>query len=323
MKDAKTASEMITALKNIFERKSTLSKLYIRRQLLTLKCEDTNLQDHFMKFDSLIRDLEATGTKLDEDDKVCHLLLTMTEKYQTVITVLETSLTTLTLDFVKGKLLDAELKLKNTEQNMPVRNEECSFVSNEKPRCFNCGSKDHLIAKCPKPRKTYRGGQGRRPYRGGHRGYRNKKKDSDEAHTAEEISFIALNCKEDSYCNNTVFVLDSGASNHFVKEEIGQYMKNITNLKHEVSIHIANGEVLKATKKGQLKTMCQKRVLNIEALVVPGLKHNLLSASKLTSKGCKIIVQQEETLIKGKGFTLRCNVCNVLKQGWIIYFKTR
>lgn len=37
VKDAKTSFDMMKSLRNIFERKSTLSKLYIRRQLLTLK----------------------------------------------------------------------------------------------------------------------------------------------------------------------------------------------------------------------------------------------------------------------------------------------
>lgn len=43
---------------------------------------------------------------------ICHLLLTMTETYKTVIIVLETSLATFTLDLVKSKLLDVELKKK-------------------------------------------------------------------------------------------------------------------------------------------------------------------------------------------------------------------
>ncbi|KAK9679691.1 hypothetical protein QE152_g39800 [Popillia japonica] len=78
IKDAKSAYGMIMCLKEVFERKTTLSKLYIRKQLLLLKCSnDIELQDHFEKFDKLIRELESAGSKMDETDKVCHLLLTM------------------------------------------------------------------------------------------------------------------------------------------------------------------------------------------------------------------------------------------------------
>ncbi|KAJ8886876.1 hypothetical protein PR048_013088 [Dryococelus australis] len=54
VKDAKSAFEMI-CLKNVFERNSILSKLYVRRQLLSLKCKmGTDLEEHFQQFDRLI-----------------------------------------------------------------------------------------------------------------------------------------------------------------------------------------------------------------------------------------------------------------------------
>ncbi|KAK9739163.1 Sugar transporter [Popillia japonica] len=40
-----------------------------------LKTAYSKLVDHFLKFDKLIRDLEQAGSKLDESDKICHLLL--------------------------------------------------------------------------------------------------------------------------------------------------------------------------------------------------------------------------------------------------------
>lgn len=85
IKDAQTAHEMLQCLKNVFERKSTFAKLYIMKKLLKLKCTSEELQEHFMHVESLLRDLEDAGVKLHESDKVCYLLLTMPEKYETVI----------------------------------------------------------------------------------------------------------------------------------------------------------------------------------------------------------------------------------------------
>lgn len=119
VKKAKSAKEMVDQLEGMFERKSVFNKLHLRRQLLTLKCSsDGKIQDHFLKFDNLLAELEATGCKMDESDKICHLLLTMPEEYDNVITALETMSADkeLIMDFVKSRLLDAEIKLKGKEK---------------------------------------------------------------------------------------------------------------------------------------------------------------------------------------------------------------
>jgi len=91
VKDASTSKDMLSALQNIFVRSSTFSKLTLWRKLISLKCEKReSLDDHFLKFDSLTRDLEEFGSKLDESDRICHLLLSLPSEYDTLITALET-----------------------------------------------------------------------------------------------------------------------------------------------------------------------------------------------------------------------------------------
>lgn len=82
-------------------------------------------------------------SQLDEDDKVCHFLLTMTEKCNRVITVLETMEGNITANIVKTKLLNAKIKI-NTESECVVYDETAfsthwtfqSRMSPEKPNCF-------------------------------------------------------------------------------------------------------------------------------------------------------------------------------------------
>ncbi|KAK9703169.1 hypothetical protein QE152_g29486 [Popillia japonica] len=83
-------------------------------------------------------------------------------------------------------------------------------------------------------------------------------------------------------------------------------MDNIKILPNPVSVYIANGEILKTNKLGILTARCQGHIVNIEALIVPKIKHNLISASKMTSKGHKIIVGKRNTIIKGHNFELKC-----------------
>lgn len=296
VKDCETAYDMFVCLKNVFERKSTLSKLYIRRQLLSLKCHDNEkLHDHFIKFDSLMRDLESTGCKIDEDDKVCHLLLTMPKKYETVITVLETTTTDLTLDLVKSKLLDVELKLRNNSQltkSDKSLTDDCSFSvglgkgynksrpssydKQPKPRCFRCNNYDHLIADCPFPQSNnpnnnrgrgnamFRDRRGRLNY--GNRGrYNRSYSNQSRANMAHEdrpsesddgISFIALSSEKLKHEEGLVnFVIDSGATNNMVSSTYEEYMSEVTDIV-PITLKVANGETMLAKRQGKLKVKC-------------------------------------------------------------------
>ncbi|KAG5894849.1 hypothetical protein JTB14_023698 [Gonioctena quinquepunctata] len=98
----------------------------------------------------------------------------------------------------------------------------------------------------------------------------------------------------------------NGASNHFVKEDVEEHMTEIKYLPQYVTIQIANGENLKTNKQGTLKFECQGQKVSVEALLVPNMQHNLLSASKMTERGCKIIMDKHKMEIKGEHFLLSC-----------------
>jgi len=110
IKDAKSAKAMLNALQNVFMRSSSFSKLTLWRKLVSLKYNKRDsLEDHFLKFDTLTRELEEFGSKINDSDKDCHLLLSLSKEYETVVTALE-SQADLKLDFVKARLLDEETK---------------------------------------------------------------------------------------------------------------------------------------------------------------------------------------------------------------------
>lgn len=78
IKDTVTAKDIFETLENIFERKSISSQLFLRRKLLTMKCEEGgSIEDHFLEFDKVVRNLKSTGAKIDDLDVVCHMLLTL------------------------------------------------------------------------------------------------------------------------------------------------------------------------------------------------------------------------------------------------------
>lgn len=64
------------------------------------------------------------GSKITESDRICHLLLSLPDEYETVVTALETQ-TDLKLDFVKAHMLAEETKSKS------IKNASGSGESNE------------------------------------------------------------------------------------------------------------------------------------------------------------------------------------------------
>lgn len=121
VKDKDSAFQMWQALEKIFQRKGVASQLYLRKKLLTMKLnEDENLESYYIKFDEVVRELKYVGTKLEETDIVCHLLLSLPKSYDAIVTALETvEPEKLTLEFVKGKLLDHEMKRKHDKFESP------------------------------------------------------------------------------------------------------------------------------------------------------------------------------------------------------------
>ena len=64
-----TAKELWESLIRIYEDKSLVNKIYLMRQLYTLKMKDrTSVHDHLNVFNSLVNELLGTDTKLDEEE---------------------------------------------------------------------------------------------------------------------------------------------------------------------------------------------------------------------------------------------------------------
>lgn len=78
VKEIETAAEMMNKLEGIIIKKGTCSKFYLLEELTRLKYDTrSNLQDHFARFDKLFRELKSLGSKFDESDIACFILLSM------------------------------------------------------------------------------------------------------------------------------------------------------------------------------------------------------------------------------------------------------
>lgn len=109
-----SAYDVWKVLEETYQRKSLAEQLRVRKMLLTGSGKHNpateSMEQHFQKFDKLIRQLKATGGKLEEIDIICHLLLSMPPEYNVCTTIETMTAENLSLNFVKNRLLDEESK---------------------------------------------------------------------------------------------------------------------------------------------------------------------------------------------------------------------
>lgn len=310
VKGCKTSKDMMDSLEKFFARKSVMNKLHLKKKLIDLKCDgNEKLQDFFLRFDRLITDNESM-TKIDEADKVVHLLLALPEKFRNVTTALEAMNDSLTLEKIKATLLDAEIRMEDVDSISP--NQDNAFHI----ECWNCHQKGHKAMYCRKAFKhglvqqnSQRGFPVRRGYnRHTHKGMHSQggvfkaSTSRDSAHIGDNEICNEMGCMIDGEFNLTCkainnevvsFVIDSGASQNFISDNYESYMTNIKQLEHPITINMANGEKVMSYYCGNLPIKCDSVTITIEGFIVANLAYNLLSVRKLLEKPNEIIFKRD------------------------------
>lgn len=328
IRDAKSAYQMMKNLSAVFERKSTSARFMLMEKLFTIQYEHgEDLQEFFNKLDGIFTELTALGGKMDEQDMICCLLVKLKSQFEAVVAAIDAMNDTLTMNFVKNKLLDAELKRKREsdrgESNQSV--DLSAFYANRQNQ--NSGSYQSTPYHSQNPRNFYPQNRGRgngrfrrNGYRGGHFGYQSRafSAELDSAqnpdHTGGEISFVAENIDSNhAFVNQSInhkyqFIIDSGCTLHCVKQELEDEMEDVRTLDTPVQIKVANGQKITATQQGNLFVYAGNCKLRIPALIVPGIVYNLLSVKLCMEKGfdvnfsggnAEIIHTQSNIRIKG------------------------
>lgn len=286
VQDQPSPKKIWLALQRVFERKSVASRLHLKKRLLTLRHEGGDLQGHFLTFDRLIREYKSTGAVIEDIDVVCHLLLTLGPEYDTVVTAIETMPEEhLTLEFVKCRLLDEEIKCRGKDVELFVPKREPSAFAGKpigvtgavkKWKCFVCHKVGHKAAECPDRSKVTKG-----------------ERNTTSANVTEEkaggICFAAAN----AYEGKVQWLADSGASEH-MSNNINLFEKLVP-LDNPIEIAVAlNGKSATAKYSGPIKMIAvcgsKTRECTLEnVLFAPDLRCNLFSIRKVEMAGMDVV----------------------------------
>lgn len=309
VKDKEQAKEIFDTLQNVFERKSVAGQLCLRKKIMTMKFNDgDNIENHFLVFDKTVRELKSTGADLKDIDVVCYLLLSLPKSYDVLVTALETlDQDKLTLEFVKGRLLDEYTKRigNNSSSNISTNDSVAMNAKQFKFKCYKCGKVGHKKSECRKDSS--------KPFN------RNQKK---EVHLSSQVNndlaFVAntnfddngtFSGKSKMIKNNqytTVkWYLDSGATDHMTNNI--DIFNCLVKMQTPITIAVAKNDVtLSALRKGDVNGLLHSngkfikcRLENV--LFVENLKCNLLSIRKMEEAGMKIIFDRGVATVHHKG----------------------
>lgn len=335
-RDETTAKEIFRNLDALYERKSIATQLALRKKLLVLKLQgDTTLVRHFAIFDDLITELLAAGAKLEETDKIAHLLLTLPTSYDGIITAIETlSEDSLTLAFVKTRLLDHEVKLRNDcadtsskVLHVNVDNKTQSFKKNNNNilkqnnfknnhyrnklwknthfiKCHHCGRKGHLKKNC----FHYKKSTNQQKYNNENKTRTIQNVNTIQSSKPDEFSGFAFMTgmhKHKDQSNKITFLLDSGASDHIINRD--DLFSTYTTLTVPLKISVAkNSEFISATKSGTLQVTSNMGIQGEleDVLYCRDVPYNLLSVSKMQQAGLSILFEKDSAQIIKDGNVL-------------------
>lgn len=293
IKEKDRAKEIFDTLVNVFERKSISSQLYLRKKLLSLKYNGVDdMMEFFLKFDGLVRELKSMGAKIEDLDIVCHLLLTMPDSYDHVVTVLESvNPNKLTIEIVKGRLLDHANKIKNLKGDKNESEESVAMNAkgnkSKNIKCWNCGKMGYYSSKCKLPTNN----KSKENDSKSNSNNKPQKTANNASANDDEIAFMA----HQNSTNTTVskWYVDSGATDHMTNDD--SYFYESVCLVKPINISVAKaGIALVATKIGNIHGYVyvngQWQLRSIKnVLYVADLKNNLFSIRRIEDAGFSVV----------------------------------
>lgn len=249
--------------------------------------ENGDMENHLNAMLNSIDQLAALGEALKDKMVIALLLCSLPESYNTLITALETrSIDELTIELVKGKLLDEDRRRKNAKIQMDERDDKAlkvllkKFVKTSQKQdvgevtCFFCKKTGHLKKDCRKYIK----------------GKANKEKEkANQAVSEDSGTHICSDVQQDNCCERAWYI-DSGATSYMSSDK--DFFKVLSTCTNE-KVRLANGDNADVHGIGSGYLTCkdnerkQNKIIVKDVLYVPALEENLLSVRRLIEKAFK------------------------------------
>ena len=307
-----------TRLEEQFQRKTWSNRLQLRKRLFSLQLKDGgSVSEHVKAMTEIFEAHAVIGDTLTKEDRVVHLLASLPDSYNMLVTALEAqSKNVPKWELVTERLLHEELKL---NEKAPISTDIhgrkvllASKPSYDHPvrqtlTCHYCKKPGHIMRNCRKlaQNQKYRGISGRQ-------GFVKQKHSSNHPAIStdqDDESFVAsMNQAMSTTADHDNRIIDSGATCHMCnyKELFVEWRPM------EVQdVLLGDGHKLEATAVGTVSIDMllpdgkTKKCSLHDVLYVPRLSCNLLSVSKADKAkkavhfwngGCEIVNSKNEVI---------------------------
>lgn len=304
VRNTETPSQAWQKLQKAYESSGLSRRLRLLRNLFNVRLENfPTMTDYISEVLNLSQQLNDISAPLDDEFIGVILLSGLTADFDAMVLALEHSQTKITSDLIKSKLLDhADKKVEENAQ---------AFFTGKRPyktiKCNYCGLLGHRTVNCRKKPKGNGESNTSTNNASASSSSHSNGKDSDiktnQQHGKKKPkhSFFTALASFNFSCNE--WFLDSGAS----KQHMTCYREILTEFQTlpPECITTASNTVIKSQGQGNCLIKLQGSTEPIEVhdvLYVPDLTVNLLSVSRLISKGLSVLFDDEGgTIINSDG----------------------
>ncbi|KXJ81929.1 hypothetical protein RP20_CCG016837 [Aedes albopictus] len=286
VKNCVLARDTYEALKRYHQKTTRSVRVSLLKKLCAVNlAENSDVEEHLREFDDLFDRLDAAGTTLDKDTKICMLLRSLPPSFDGLVTALDSRADDdISLDVVKSKLVD-EYNRQLERRGGSVGSERAMRSTEGKsggdPRiCHFCKNVGHIKRNCCKFLATLKEEADTPCTSCGECG---------KAKTAQnDTRSVAFTVGEENFKR---WVIDSGASSHMCSdrscfESLREFSGgNIILADGKTSQVQGEGQVVVHGVDGSGETV---KINMNKVKFVPGLSTNLISVGQLVQKGFKV-----------------------------------
>lgn len=167
----KTATELWKKLGDIYQGKSLVNKLFLRKKLYSLIMEEGgSIADHLNAFNMLVAQLNSVGVKIDDQECCMLVLCSLPDSCDHLVMAVGSTTTTFKMEDVVASLLSEEMRRKPFEMAKEALVARCrptekgkkkdkkvkskslgrsnSLGKRSKAKCWNCGKSGHFQKDC-------------------------------------------------------------------------------------------------------------------------------------------------------------------------------
>ena len=109
-----TAKALWDKLGTLYQSKSLVNKLFLRKKLYNLRMKDgDSVTEHLNVFNSVVSQLSSIDIKISDEDKCISLLCSLPNSWDILVIVIGSNATALQFDEIVSALLTEEMRWKN------------------------------------------------------------------------------------------------------------------------------------------------------------------------------------------------------------------